>query len=150
MPTSPRALATFAVAATFAIASPSWAADTPAKLDGTTVVSADQVKQLQAKGTPVIDTRVAAEFAESHIPGAISVPYKEKSAKAVDFDAAVDSFDLSKLPANKGAAVVFYCGGTSCWKSYKASILASKAGYKNIQWFRGGMPEWTSKGLPTE
>ena len=69
------------------------AAQTPDKLDGVKLVSAEQVKDLQAKGAPVIDTRVAAEFAEKTIKGATSVPYKEKSAKDAAFDPKQDSFD---------------------------------------------------------
>lgn len=126
------------------------AAETPASLDGVTLVSADQVKDLLAKGVPVIDTRVANEYVESHIKGAKNVPYKEKSVKAAGFDASQDSFDLARLPQDKGAPVVFYCNAGECWKSYKASSVALKGGYKKIYWFRGGMPEWKSRGLPLE
>src|SRR5689334_11370085 len=76
-----------------------YANETPATLKGVTVVTADQVKKMMDSGTPVIDTRVANEFAEAHIKGAKSVPYREKSAKAMDFDATADSFDVSKLPS---------------------------------------------------
>ena len=93
------------------------AADTPATLDGTTLVNADKVKELLAKGVPVIDARVANEYAEAHIKGAINVPYKEKSAKAANFDASQDSFDLAKLPKDKAAPLVFYCNAGECWKS---------------------------------
>jgi rhodanese-related sulfurtransferase len=103
-----------------------------------------------AAGAPVVDTRVAAEFAEKSIKGAISVPYKEKSAKDAGFDASADQFDLGKLPSNKASPVVFFCNAGECWKSYKASVVAQKAGYTHINWFRGGFPEWSSKGLPTQ
>ena len=93
---------------------------------------------------------VTAGRASDGVKGAKSVTYKEKSAKAVNFDASQDSFDLSKLPSDKNAPIVFYCNAGECWKSYKASIAATKAGYKKISWFRGGMPEWKSKKLPTE
>ena len=126
------------------------AADTPATLKGASLVSAAEVKTLLGKGVPVIDTRVAAEYAEKTIQGAKSVPYKEKSAKDVNFDASQDSFDLSKLPTDKAAPVVFFCNAGSCWKSYKASVVAMKAGYTKVQWFRGGMPEWVAAGLPTQ
>ncbi len=126
------------------------AAQTPDKLDGVKVVDAAQVQQLQAKGAPLFDTRVASEYADKTIKGAISVPYKEKSEKSVDFDRTKDSFDLSKLPADKNAPFVFFCNSGECWKSYKASVVARDAGFKNIHWFRGGFPEWTSKNLPTQ
>ena len=126
------------------------AAETPAEVAGVKTVTAEEVKKMLEDGVPVIDTRVAAEYTDKTIKGAISVPYKEKSAKAAGFDASQDQFDLSKLPSNKNAPVVFFCNSGECWKSYKASVVAQKAGYAKINWFRGGFPEWTSKGLPTQ
>jgi rhodanese-related sulfurtransferase len=126
------------------------AAETPATLAGTKLVSAAEVKKLLDSGVPVIDTRVAAEYAEKTIKGAKSVPYKEKSAKEVGFDASQDQFDLTKLPSDKAAPLVFFCNAGECWKSYKASVAAVKAGYTKINWFRGGMPEWVAAGLPTQ
>lgn len=126
------------------------AAETPSTLAGVKLVSAEQVKGMLDSGVPLIDTRVAAEYAEKTIKGAKSVPYKEKSAKAADFDASQDHFDLGKLPGDKAAPLVFFCNAGECWKSYKASVVALKAGYTKIHWFRGGLPEWSSKGLPTQ
>jgi rhodanese-related sulfurtransferase len=125
-------------------------ADTPDSLKGATLVDAVKAKSLFDAGVKVIDARVANEYAESHIKGAINVPYKEKSAKAVDFDVKQDSTDLSKLPADKNTALLIYCNGAECWKSYKASVAAIKAGYKTVYWFRLGLPEWKAKGYPTE
>jgi rhodanese-related sulfurtransferase len=68
----------------------------------------------------------------------------------VDFDASQDSIDLSKLPADKKTAILIYCNGPECWKSYKASTAAIKAGYKTVYWYRLGIPEWKAKGYPTE
>ena len=126
------------------------AAETPATLAGTKLVNAADVKKLLDSGVPVIDTRVAAEYAEKTIKGAKSVPYKEKSAKDTGFDASQDQFDLTKLPSDKAAPLVFFCNSGECWKSYKASVVAQKAGYSKIQWFRGGMPEWVKAGLPPQ
>lgn len=137
-------------ALSLAMAAPAHAGETPDKLDGVKVVTAEQARDLQAKGAPMIDTRVAAEYAEKSIKGAISVPYKEKSAKEVGFDRSADAFDLAKLPADKGKPLVFFCNAGECWKSYKASVVARDAGYKQIHWLRGGMPEWNAKGLPTQ
>jgi rhodanese-related sulfurtransferase len=128
----------------------SYAQHTPESLAGVTIVNAEDVQKMMQSGVPVIDTRVANEYAEEHVKGAKSVPYKEKSAKAVSFDSSQDSFDLAKLPSDKKAPIVFYCNAGECWKSYKASVVASRAGYSKISWFRGGMPEWKSKKLPVE
>ena len=125
-------------------------ADTPMSLAGATMVTAEQAKKLADGGTPVIDARLANEYAEAHIKGAKSVPYKEKSGKDAKFDPKDDSFDLSKLPADKNAPVIIYCNGAECWKGYKAAKLAVDAGYKKVQWLRGGIPEWKAKGYPVE
>lgn len=125
-------------------------ADTPDGLKGATLVDAAKAKSLIDGGAKAIDARVANEYAEAHIKGAMSVPYKEKSTKAADFDASQDSFDLSKLPADKNAAMVFYCNGAECWKGYKAAAASVKAGYKTVYWFRLGMPAWKAAGFPTE
>ena len=129
---------------------PSFAAETPTSIPGVTVITAEVAKKMQDSGAPMIDARVPAEFAEKTIKGAKNVPYKEKSEKAIDYDASKDSFDLSKLPADKAKPIVFFCNGPECWKSYKAATTAKNAGYSKVYLMRGGFPEWSSKGLPTE
>lgn len=134
----------------FGVMANGWASDTPAKLDGVKNVTAEEAKQMLDKGVVVIDTRVATEYAEKTVKGAKSVPYREKSVKDVSFDRTQDQFDLTKLPTDKSAPVVLFCNAGECWKSYKASVVARDAGYKQIYWMRGGMPEWVAKGLPTQ
>jgi rhodanese-related sulfurtransferase len=126
------------------------AAETPPSIDGVKVVTAEEAKKMLDRGVPFFDARVATEYAEKTIKGAKSIPYREKSAKATDFDRKMDQFDLAKLPADKGAPLVFFCNAGECWKSYKASVVSRDAGYKQIYWLRGGMPEWVAKGLPTQ
>ena len=138
------------LAVTLYLSTPAHAQETPAALEGVKVVSAEQARDLAAAGAALVDTRTANEYAELTAKGAVHVPYAEKSAKAVTFDKAADKFDIAKLPGNKAAPLVFFCNSGTCWKSYKASVVARDAGYKQVNWFRGGMPEWTSKSLPTQ
>jgi len=126
------------------------APQTPASLPGVTVIDAHQARDLVAKGVLIVDTRVANEYVDQRIKGAVSLPYKEKSAKSPDFDGRLDSFDLGKLPPDKSTPVIFYCNAGECWKSYKASKTAVKAGYTKVYWLRGGIPEWKNYGLPVE
>ncbi len=126
------------------------AANTPSTLAGAKVATAEDVTKAQVAGAVVIDSRVASEYADGHIKGAISVPYREKSEKTVTFDIAQDEFNLAKLPTDKGTSLVIYCNGPECWKSYKASVAALKAGYTNVLWYQTGFPDWKSKGLPIE
>jgi len=123
---------------------------TPKVLPGATVITADEAKGLMDKGIPLFDTRVTHEYTESHIKGAINVPYKENSAKEVDFDDTLDAFDLSKLPKDKSAAVIFSCNGAECWKSYKSAKQAIKNHYTKVYWYRGGYPEWKARGYAVE
>lgn len=143
-------LLSVAACAAVTLSGTSFSAETPPSLQDVTVVDATKAKALADSGAKLIDTRVANEYVEAHPKGAINVPYKEKSTKSVDFNASQDSFDMSKLPSDKNTAVVFHCNGPECWKSYKASVAALKAGYKKIYWFRSGFPEWKSKGFPIE
>lgn len=124
--------------------------ETPSSLKGATIVNASKVKELQSQGAVVVDTRKGLEFAEAHVKGAIHVPYKEKSAKVADFDMKKDKWKAKKLPKDKNTKLVLYCNGKTCWKSFKSSKTAVSMGYKNVYWFRGGMPEWKKAGLPTE
>lgn len=123
---------------------------TPKELAGAQVIEAKQANDMVNKGVIVIDARVVTEFAEGHIKGALSVPYHEVSAKEVGFEAEEDKFDLAKLPQDKTAAMLLYCDGTHCWKSYKAAVMAIRNGYKNVYWFRGGFPEWKDAGYPVD
>ena len=59
---------------------------TPTTLQGVTVVDDSWVKTNHVK-MKVFDVRKKAEYVEAHIPGAVSVPYDEKSEHVVDFDA---------------------------------------------------------------
>lgn len=137
--------ALFTCSATVALA----AEETPMSIPGGTMVDVAKAKAMHDKGAVFVDARVAQEYAEKHIKGAISVVYKETHKKVAKLDPA-DSFDLSKLPADKAKAMVFYCNGSPCWRGYKGAAAAIKAGYKNVAWFRDGLPAWEAKGYPTE
>jgi ABC-type phosphate/phosphonate transport system substrate-binding protein/rhodanese-related sulfurtransferase len=123
---------------------------TPRDLPGATLVTAAQVDELMKKGAVLYDTRTPEEYGTRHIKGARLLPYVEKSPKEVGFDVKLDKFDVSQLAQDKNAAVIFACNGAECWKSYKASFAAINAGYKRVYWFRGGYPEWSLQGLPTD
>jgi rhodanese-related sulfurtransferase len=92
--------------------------------------------------------RTEKEYQARHPRGAINLPYGEKSLKEIDYDAKKDQFPgLATL--GKNDPVVFFCNGAECWKSFKASKAARDAGYTQVYWLRGGMPEWSAQNLPT-
>jgi ABC-type phosphate/phosphonate transport system substrate-binding protein/rhodanese-related sulfurtransferase len=121
----------------------------PEVLPGATIPTAEQVKKLMGEGVHLFDVRPQAQYREAHIPGAINVPYQMNSPKEVDYDDSVDAFDISKLPKDKNAPMIFQCNGAECWYSYKAARYMVKRGYTKVYWFRTGLPAWKGAGYPT-
>ena len=122
----------------------------PEVLAGVTIPTAEQVRQLMAQGVPLFDVRPVAHYREAHIPGAVNVPYQMNSLKEVDYDDAVDAFDLNKLPKDKNAPMIFQCNGAECWYSYKAARYMAKRGFTKVYWFRTGLPAWKGAGFPVQ
>ena len=139
-----------------ALSGPAFAAgenkpDTPTILEGGKVITAEEAKALiDKKGAVFFDMRSAINYGKGHLPGATALPYKENSEYKANFDASRDTFDLKKLPADKNAAIVFYSDGPSGWKSYKAAVLAKKAGYRKVMWMREGTKGWETKKFPLQ
>jgi rhodanese-related sulfurtransferase/ABC-type phosphate/phosphonate transport system substrate-binding protein len=122
---------------------------TPKELQGVQKVDARTAYDLSEKGAKLVDVRTEKEYVARHPRGAVNLPYSEKSLKEIDYDVSKDKF--AGLPTlNKDDAIVFFCNGAECWKSYKASKAAHDAGYSRVYWLRGGMPEWIAQGLPTQ
>jgi rhodanese-related sulfurtransferase len=118
---------------------------TPTKVSGFEIITSDQAKALLGKAQ-FFDMRTAVNYGKGHIKGAKAMPYDGKSANAENFDPAQDRFDLAKLPPDKNTFIVFYSDGPTGWKSYKAAVQASKAGYTNVRWMREGTAGWLAKG----
>jgi len=70
------------------------------------------------------------KYIKGHIPMAVSIPDSQ-------FDKMTD-----KLPANKDALLIFYCGGLKCKLSHKSAMKAEKLGYTNVKVFAEGYPVW--------
>jgi rhodanese-related sulfurtransferase len=47
-----------------------------------------------------------------------------------------------KLPADKNALLIFYCGGLKCKLSHKSAAKAEKLGYTNVNVFAEGFPKY--------
>jgi ABC-type phosphate/phosphonate transport system substrate-binding protein/rhodanese-related sulfurtransferase len=120
----------------------------PEVLAGATIPTAEQVKTLMSQGVPLFDVRPQAHYREAHIAGAINVTYQMNSPKEVEYDDAIDAFDIAKLPKDKKAPMIFQCNGAECWYSYKAARYMLKRGYTKVYWFRTGLPAWKAAGYP--
>ena len=143
-------LATFASFAFFAAAPALAAAETPSTVKGVDIIDSAKAKALLESGVKMYDVRVANEYAESHIKGAVNIPYKNNSTNTPDFDGSLDVWDVSKLPADKAQPIIIQGNAPIGWRHYKASVLAVKAGHKKVYWLRNGIAEWKAKGFPLE
>ncbi|MDD5297876.1 MAG: rhodanese-like domain-containing protein [Rhodocyclaceae bacterium] len=124
--------------------------ETPLALQGVPTVDAAMVAKLSGERAVIIDTRALHDFLAGHLPEAIHVDYRERSAREPNFDSRLDDVPAFLRRLGKFAAtsqtLVFYCNGTACWKSYKAGTVAKNAGYRHVYWFRGGVTEWQKAG----
>jgi rhodanese-related sulfurtransferase len=98
---------------------------------------ADLKQAIADKKVTVIDVNGAASYANGHVPGAVS------------FAAAKDDL-AAKLPADKNALVVAYCGGPQC-SAYKAAAnKAAELGYTNVKHLSAGISGWKAAGESLE
>lgn len=125
--------------------------ETPTALKGGKVITVDEAKSLvDKKSSSVFDMRTPLNYGKGHIPTAVSLPYKGKSENTRDADLSKDQIDLSKLPSDKNAKIIIYSDGPKGWKSYKAALIAIKAGYNNVLWLRDGFVSWEKKNYQVE
>lgn len=92
---------------------------------------------VEKKSATVIDVNTKASYESSHIPGAIHFSTEEKNL-------------AQKLPTDKNALIVAYCGGKSCTAWQKAAKLACEMGYTNIKHFSEGIKGWNAQTAPTK
>ncbi len=115
------------------------AAESPTQVDGTTNIDASKAKALFDSGALFVDVRSDKDWAAGRIPDALHIELKSKFNEAA-----------LAAEAKKSEDIVFYCNGTSCMRSSKASAIAVSWGYTNIYYFRLGFPAWKGAGYPVE
>lgn len=85
----------------------------------------------------LLDCNGAASYAKGHIPGAL------------EFSAVKENL-ADKLPKDKDALIVSYCGGPKCG-AYKAGANAAQAlGYTNVKHYSAGISGWKEAGEKCE
>ena len=89
------------------------------------------------KKVTLLDANGSDSFSAGHIPGAIDFQ-AQKAALA------------AKLPSDKGALVVAYCGGPTCGAYAAAAKAAQELGYTNIKHLSAGISGWKDAGAPLE
>ena len=94
-------------------------------------------KAIEEKKVALIDVNGSDSYKAGHIPGAI------------DFES--DKKDLaSKLPKDKDALVVAYCGNEQCGAYQSASKAAKELGYTNVKHYSKGIAGWKKSGAKVE
>ncbi len=117
--------------------------DIPESFAGVKKITAIELKSWidQKKKFVLLDNRVPADFEKERIVGAKRLSPDDLIAKGIKAAEAVG--------LKKDDIIVNYCNGVKCWRSSGAIVLLQDAGYKNLYWFRDGIPDWIKKGYPT-
>lgn len=94
------------------------------------VIFAQQIPKEDWRKFVIIDARDAAQFAKSHIPGAINMDWRHVLAKR------------DSIPKDK--PVLIYCNTGSL--SAQAGFALRVAGWDNLRILQGGIEDWKAKG----
>jgi rhodanese-related sulfurtransferase len=120
-----------------------WADRVEAKAIGENLptISAEQARRLLRQGQHVfLDARAAVDYAEAHIPAALSLP----------FDRFVEAFPEVQPALSPELSIVAYCSGKECDESLLLALLLRQMGFPRVVLFVGGMDQWREAGYPVE
>jgi len=97
----------------------------------------DMLNVLRDGSRLFVDARPADEYAKSHLPGAISLPFQSLE-------------ETSVLALPLGKPLVIYCTGPECDDSLLLAIELRKLGRADVAVFIGGMELWQAELLGAE
>ncbi len=100
-----------------------------------TVGELEVIEHLRA-GRPILDCRLAEYVERGTIPGAVNIPHAEIPERIAELDP-VDS-------------MVVFCNGPQCTASAQAihALLAAGWSAERLLYYRGGIHDWVTLGLP--
>lgn len=106
--------------------------------NGVRTVDEIEVNEFREKGLPIIDARTPGFYDVSTIPGAKNIPHNEITERIGELD--------------RGQPSIFFCNGPQCPQSPSAIHNLLEAGFQadKILYYRGGMHDWVTLGLPLE
>jgi rhodanese-related sulfurtransferase len=87
-------------------------------------------------GLVVVDARSAEAFAEEHVAGAVSLPYRLLT-------------EASTAHLSREALYVVYCWDPGCNAGAKGAARLSELGFR-VKEMIGGLEYWKRQGFPTE
>jgi rhodanese-related sulfurtransferase len=85
---------------------------------------------------PIVDVRSGGEYAESHVPGAVHVPFYSMLSRS------------EELPSREGEPLVVYCEHGPRAGLARAGLWLAGAG--EVRFLEGHMIAWKEDGLPVE
>lgn len=105
--------------------------------EGVRTVGELEVLEHLRRGERVVDSRSAGAHARATLPGALNIPHAEAAERSGELD--------------PGRPTVFFCNGPQCPQSPRAIRALLDGGYPadKILYYRGGMHDWVTLGLPT-
>jgi len=123
----------------FVVVDATWGTIHPLSLGGgvVTVGELEVMEQLE-RGLPVVDTRPAAAYARSTIPGARNLPHGEAVER-------IDELARDQL-------TILFCNGPQCGATPEAVAALLAGGHPGgaLAYYRGGLHDWQTLGLPVE
>lgn len=116
-----------------------WGKIQPMKVaEGVCTVDEIELNKWLEDGKQVIDGRTPDFYKKSSIPGAKNIPYTGAVERMGELD--------------RSQPAIFFCNGPQCPQSPTAIHNLLEAGYPpdKILYYRGGMHDWVTLGLPVE
>lgn len=92
-------------------------------------------QRMQLDALTIVDLNAGPSWHKARVPGAIHL----------DLDYAPQD-----LPADRSAALVFYCSNPLCTKAPRAARRARQLGYSNVRVMSAGIAGWLDAGLPVD
>ncbi len=116
-----------------------WGTISPIKIaPGVRTVGELEVIEHIDAGLALVDTRMAHFYREGTIPSARNVPHEQ-------IEESIGGLDPEM-------ATIFFCNGPQCAATPSAIHTLLALGYRDeaIAFYRGGIHDWTTLGLPIE
>ena len=101
-----------------------------------TLTAAGAVQLINRERAVIVDIRTPEEFATGHVTGARNLPFDQLEAR------------LATTVKKKTLPLVLVCESGA--RSNKATAIATKLGYEQVQALSGGLKAWRAANLPVE
>ena len=121
---------------------------TPNELPGGRLVTTPELVQLlqnPSQGTLVFDVLGGQQMLPNAIP---VVPASQGGSFDDNVQREFGQYLQQVTQGRKDRPMVFYCQSSQCWMSYNAALRATRLGYTNVLWYRGGIEAWQQAGGP--